>query len=913
MRPRTAKCLFVLCSMVTTWSVVAAAWAASSQGATGAPPYAKGRLIVKYKSDGLYALTACAHCLFESRTAFQSALHDRSDRLDKLHQAFKVSRITPLFRHEPRPQHRADQRVAARPEAAMELHDAWKAHTDAVKARYPRRTQRAPAQEPTPDLSHIYVIEVPPETNIEELCRLYAADPHVEYAEPDSLTTPQAVMNDPMYPQQWALQKIQIEQAWQLLPSQGQDVVVAVIDSGIDYTHPDLAANLWTNAAEKTGLSLIDDDRNGFIDDIRGWNFSTNTNDPMAGGGIDHGTHVAGIIGAVGNNGVGVVGLAPRADVMALHAIGGVSVDQQASVAAAAIRYAVDNGADVLNNSYEIHSGSATIESAIRYAHSLGVVVVFAAGNDNQDISQISPQNMPETLTVAATGPSDQRAVGNNGTVLSNFGDPIDVAAPGQSILSTVSMSNNGGYQSYTGTSMAAPHVAGLAALLIDAHPTWTNEQIRWAIRKSADDVLTPGVDIYTGAGRINAARALQTAWNDTADPNEAVWLEDSLPAGASAIGLWLWDSSTRASGSYSHKAIGQAGALTQHYFENATTPLTAYTGEALTNYVYLAPGQTPDMIMLQWRTGTDWEHRAYWGANQCPWGVSGTASRRRIGPIPPTGGWVKLEVPADLVGLAGQPIRGMAFTLYGPGTVYFDRSGKREGNNASFLSQSVGSTTLTVNTTRTVSVTMRNVGGTTWTQAAGYRLGSQNPQDNTRWGLNRVSLSGGDAILRGQNKAFTFTIRAPAKSGTYGFQWRMLQEGKEWFGPLTANVSLTVIGPTPTLSLGKSAAGPWSATTTFSSAAKDKIYLRMSGATPAKPVLFHWTNSRGVWFDPATTLTNPLTGLAYQTKSDGSLIAGPLPNGTSGVQGWTLGTNYKVQVQVDGAWSSILTYGVGS
>ncbi len=279
--------------------------------------------------------------------------------------------------------------------------------------------------------------------------------------------------------------------------------------------------------------------------------------------------------------------------------------------------------------------------------------------------------------------------------------------------------------------------------------------------------------------------------------------MDDALPTGASAQGTWTWVSSVTgpvaASGSYSHKGVGNQAAYSQHYFEFASSNQLIGYGDTLTTYVYIPSGLAPYMIMLQWKSAGSWEHRAYWSAtsvmgNVFPYGTLNTASKRRIGGIPSTrGAWVKLEVPASSVGLEGQVIDGMAYTQLG-GTLYWDRSGVRaaaRGEQANFVSQSVGATTISAGTQRTVTVTMRNTGSTTWTTAAGYKLGSQNPQDNTAWGFSRVALP--KTIGPGLLSTFNFTIRAPTTPGTYNFQWKMVRELVAWLGYQSTNVPITV------------------------------------------------------------------------------------------------------------------------
>ncbi|KKL06382.1 hypothetical protein LCGC14_2596590, partial [marine sediment metagenome] len=319
--------------------------------------------------------------------------------------------------------------------------------------------------------------------------------------------------------------------------TEGEGTVVAVVDGGLDFTHPDIQGNFWTNPGE-TGngkeTNGIDDDQNGKVDDWRGWDFTSpdyGDNDPTDGDG--HGTHVAGTIAAVGNNSEGIIGVAPKAKIMAVK---GFPDDAGAETAtlADALHYAADNGADVINNSWGCaFCGSVpAMEEAVRYAHGLGAVLVFSAGNEGgDDVASHSPQNQPETIVVSAFDHADQKAD------FSSYGIKVDVAAPGgesglscgdfaaPSILSlraagTDMYAGCGGgwvgemvvgtdYYRARGTSMAAPHVSGLAALIVAERPYFSNEGVRQALRVSADDVGAPGFDIYSGRGRINAAQAL--------------------------------------------------------------------------------------------------------------------------------------------------------------------------------------------------------------------------------------------------------------------------------------------------------------------------------------------------------------------------------------------------------------------
>ncbi|HYI11802.1 MAG TPA: S8 family serine peptidase [Thermoanaerobaculia bacterium] len=296
----------------------------------------------------------------------------------------------------------------------------------------------------------------------------------------------------------WNLGKINAASAWKT--AIGTNVVVAVIDTGVLLTHPDLKASIWTNLNETPDDKVDDDDPkgSGYIDDLHGWNFVNGNNDPTDLNG--HGTHVAGTIVAA-NDGTGVTGVAYGAKVLAIRAL-----DQAGkgatSTLAIAIEYAILKGVQVINNSWGGAERSPAIDTIIGHARSRGIVVVSAAGNDKADACRWTPGNAEGGITVSATGTSDTKIVS------SNFGAKLDVGAPGEAIRSTWL---NNGYGPSEGTSMAAPHVSALAALLIQAHSKdpWTPEQIRQTIRLSAFDVGTTGFDLQTGFGRIDLTRAL--------------------------------------------------------------------------------------------------------------------------------------------------------------------------------------------------------------------------------------------------------------------------------------------------------------------------------------------------------------------------------------------------------------------
>lgn len=287
-----------------------------------------------------------------------------------------------------------------------------------------------------------------------------------------------ASMNDPLYPRQWHYDMINLEKAWEL--EQGnRNVIVAVMDGWIDHTHPDLALNMWINEAELNGQPGVDDDGNGYIDDIYGYNTSKNSDFYSP-----HGTHVAGIIAAVNNNGIGVCGVAGGngADTgVRLMSIGIVNGNQISDwMMARGFVYAADNGAVISQNSWQARdnvSQSQVLNDAINYfmenagnrpnSPMKGGLVVFAAGNDNSNVahSPLNGQsfNRNRFITVGALSAEKIRSS------YSNYGWWVDVAAPGgeQDGNSIMSTTTNGGYQLMNGTSMACPHVSGVAALIV--------------------------------------------------------------------------------------------------------------------------------------------------------------------------------------------------------------------------------------------------------------------------------------------------------------------------------------------------------------------------------------------------------------------------------------------------------------
>jgi len=352
----------------------------------------------------------------------------------------------------------------------------------------------------------------------------------VEFAEENTFGTYFAPPNDTRFDEQWGLNNVgqtggtadadvDAPEAWDLNTG-FPNVVVAVLDSGTEVTHFDLSDNVWVNPDEIPGNGQ-DDDNNGRIDDINGWDFFNNNNNVA--GPFFHGTHVAGIVAADTNNGTGIAGLAGGfggVDDGCRMLIGGVGdFFPDGSILDDAILYAVGEGASVITMSLSV-GFSAAIANALQSAWDDGVFIDCSAGNGGGP-GVAFPATDPNVVAVAATDHNDNRAS------FSSTGPEVEVAAPGVSILST---QTGGTFGFSDGTSFASPHVAGLAGLLFSAAPGVTNELVRQIINDTADDVEDPGRDDETGHGRINAAAALTAV--GAAEPP----VIDSLDPGFGAV-----------------------------------------------------------------------------------------------------------------------------------------------------------------------------------------------------------------------------------------------------------------------------------------------------------------------------------------------------------------------------------------
>ena len=383
----------------------------------------------------------------------------------------------------------------------------------------------------------------------------------VVYAEPNYIL--QALgSNDIHYDNQWALHNtaqtifnalgislgsgtadtdVDWEEAWNSYSTTSfSNAVVAIIDSGIDDTHPDLSGKLWNNSGEVAGNG-IDDDGNGFVDDVWGWDFVQDDNNPRDVYG--HGTHVSGTAAAETNNAIGIAGVAFPAEVkiMTVRVLDDNGFGSASNVALA-IRYAADNGANAINLSLGRRQGSNTVRDAVNYAWAKGVVLAAAAGNDGGG-AKYYPASYENVLSVAATDYNDNTAS------FSNFNSKINVSAPGVNVYSTfptydftigTKYGRSKNYDMGSGTSMSTPHVAGLAALLFAQDSTRDNTTIRSIIEESADDLGSPGWDKHYGWGRINVFNALNGVVTPPPPPDDGNGGGPDCPPGWAKKGLCI-------------------------------------------------------------------------------------------------------------------------------------------------------------------------------------------------------------------------------------------------------------------------------------------------------------------------------------------------------------------------------------
>jgi len=291
---------------------------------------------------------------------------------------------------------------------------------------------------------------------------------------------------------QWGLQKIDAPGAWEFTRG-SSTVVVAVLDTGIDYTHDDLTANMWRDSSNHYGHDFINDDDDPMDDNVNGYEGGTWVPNQF----IYHGTHIAGVVGAVINNAIGIAGVA-QVKLMAVKVMNDSGEGTDATVAEGIV-YAVNNGADIITMSLGVDSPTMVLSNAIGFARNNNVVCIAAAGNDGSyGISY--PAAYPSVIAVGASDQLDHRAS------FSNYGPGLDIMAPGTRIWSCKAGDS---YQELSGTSTATPFVAGVAALMLSVNPALTPSEVGNILNRTATDISSPGYDITTGWGVVNAKKAV--------------------------------------------------------------------------------------------------------------------------------------------------------------------------------------------------------------------------------------------------------------------------------------------------------------------------------------------------------------------------------------------------------------------
>ncbi len=402
---------------------------------------------------------------------------------------------------------------------------------DELNTRYGCQEARRLLQGPkSMNRSRIWLLRFRGAPDIATLIREYQATGHFRYVEPDWTGTlagthsPDDPPSDLYFYRQWSLfndgtfpympakigADIDMLPAWEI--EEGDSALIAgILDTGCKLDHPEFSGRIWTNDGEIPGNG-IDDDNNGFIDDVHGWNFAYGNNDPTDDNG--HGTCVAGVLGANGNNGMGYAGVNWHCKLLNMKVQDNMGYGYY-SAWIDAIHYCVENGARVLNMSLGGTQNSNALHDAIDYALSHNVAIVAAMGNNNT-VLPLYPAAYPGVIAAGSTDPDDTRSLPFvGGEAGSNYGQHISVVAPGNYIFGLDYLHDYEYYWAWSGTSFATPHIAGVASLLFSQDPGRTPAAVKSIMENTADDLVgnpyedTPGWDQYYGYGRLNAFQAL--------------------------------------------------------------------------------------------------------------------------------------------------------------------------------------------------------------------------------------------------------------------------------------------------------------------------------------------------------------------------------------------------------------------
>jgi YD repeat-containing protein len=644
----------------------------------------------------------------------------------------------------------------------------------------------------------------------------------VEFVEPNYLIkADDTIPDDAQFAEQWALRNtgesggqinsdIGATRAWDVTTG-SKKTIIAVIDSGIDFTHPDLKFNQWKNPAERRDNK--DDDSNGLSDDIHGWDWVAQSNRIKDEQG--HGTAIAGIIAAEGNNKVGISGVMWRAGLMSLRVLDGAGTGDVAQ-AVEAIDYAVAHGAQVLNLSWGTEHESRALAAALERAAQKGVLAICSAGNDGRNIDGVphypASYDLPNIVAVASTDNSDQL------TSWSNWGGiRAALAAPGANILTT---ERGGGYRAVTGSSFSVPFVSGVAGLIRTLRPTLSAERTREMLVQGARRTATLQGKVATG-GVVNAggaAEAIQSLAPD--EGREANSEEESAGNNRTDSGnsIGINGNGQDSNGSRREPVKGRPTSnLPDLNVARAHRPQAPRAPAPIPSRLRNCPPHNPRCN--ESNNGTSDPARSQSSASpQRP------AAAERINSFVGLNqqyrsifiAALRGEQPYSLTSANLPEIdyrRGAgAYSVSDASTIggtwlpsVPDSGGSKfaatmsavaavESYAAAFITQSVP-LQMRAGQTYTVSITMRNTGSTEWTAQNFYRLGSRNGNDNTTWRLNRVQLP--YSVGPGAYVTFNFDVTAPTTPNTYDFQWSMVQDGPaEWFGNLTDNLRVNVVAP---------------------------------------------------------------------------------------------------------------------
>lgn len=681
--------------------------------------------------------------------------------------------------------------------------------------------------------------------NVADAASALASHPAIEFAEPNYIIkADQAAPKDPRFSEQWALGDgeqssaqvgagINVTRAWERSTGSPQ-TVIAVIDSGIDFSHPDLSANQWTNAGEQD--NRIDDDGNGLADDLHGWDFVADGSEIKDE--LGHGTAIAGIIAAEGNNGVGIAGVMWRAALMSLRVLDGGGTGDVAG-AVEAIDYAVAHGAGVINLSWGTPQQSQALADALVRAEQKGVLVVCSAGNDGNNIEGIAhypaAYNLPNVIAVASTDNSGQL------TSWSNWGGArVSITAPGTDILTTA---RGGEYRPVTGSSYSAPHVTGVAGLVRTLKPRLSARRTREMIIQGARQVSALQGKVASN-GALNAAGALGAV--------------ETLPTDEGRAGGSVNTDGEQKDGGHESRNNGNANASVRGSVHNAQTvvdprgaapvrgrpasslpdlnvvrslrPATPRARAPIPSTLRNCPPNNPHCGNST-NNGNDngssdnrsskvnhGDTTSQASDNSSQASIIAPTFAERFGSVLNLADLYRPILLAALRGEKPYSTPGVSMTSAREGDVYSVSDASHTlggmlppapvavaaqgspacgapGNSAAFISQSVPMV-MTAGQSYQVSVKLKNTGSTVWSTDTNHRLGAQNPENQSVWRLGRVQLPATVGACTEVTFNFTVTAPVPATTGTYNFQWQMVQDGVQWFGAMTNNVAVTVKVP---------------------------------------------------------------------------------------------------------------------